>query len=167
MYAGTIALLLELRDVTKNFESLVMTMDILAVTSNYHKHSIQELIYEDCYLLILAVNVATFEYGFVQTFVVMFLISSDFSMKLRRSSSSSLIADTVAYVHNRYFIAFGQKGIPRWRDAPLRLVWNFYSAEFSRKVSRAINACASDMLSMSTSFTKRLQKSKILIRSVP
>lgn len=56
--------------------------------------------------------------------------------------------------------------MPPWRDTSLRLVRNSVSVGSERNADKAINGCASDMLSISASFTKLAQKSKTRIGSV-
>lgn len=64
-------------------------------------------------------------------------------------------------------MASGQQVKPTWPDALLRLVRNCFSAESARKVGKAMKACASEMLIIPVSFTKRARKPKIQTGFVP
>ena len=93
--------------------------------------------------------------------------SSGFCWVWRRFSSASLIVAAVAYVRSKCWTASGQQLSPPRRDAPLRFVRNCVSAGSSRNIGSAMNACASDMLSMWASLTNLDRKSKMRMGSVP
>ena len=79
----------------------------------------------------------------------------------------SCIGSGVAYVRRICFTASDQQVSRPCRDVPPRLVGKFVSAGSDMNVGKAINACASDIRSMSASFMKRDKNPKILMRLLP
>lgn len=72
MDSDEVSLIFQFGNATKTLRSQISMMSTFAVTSKYHTNAIRQPIYVDGYIFIFTMADTTLEYGFIQTFPILY-----------------------------------------------------------------------------------------------